>query len=71
MRSFGCKVYCPIDKKDRGGKLGVMRYEGVLVGHSETSPSVRVWNPLKDKRIMNVGGEDYDESVERGWWLER
>ena len=46
MRSFGCKVYCPIDKKYRGGKLGAVRYEGVLVGYSENSPTVRVWNLL-------------------------
>ena len=70
MKSFGCKVYCPIDRKYRAGKLGAVRYEGVLVGYSETSPLVRVWNPLKDKRVLNVGGADYDESVERGWWLE-
>lgn len=25
MKSSGCKVYCPIDKKDRGGKLEVVR----------------------------------------------
>ena len=69
MRSFGCKVFCPIDKKDRGGKLGAVRYEGVLVGYSETSPSVRVWNPWKGKQVLNVGGADYDESVKSGWWL--
>ena len=71
MKSFGCKVYCPVDKKDRGGKLGAVRYEGVLVGYSETSPSVRVWNPWKAKQVLNVGGADYDESVGRGWWLGR
>ena len=56
MKSFGCEVYCPIDRKDGGGKLGKVRYEGVLVGYSETNPSVRVWNPRKDKRVLNVGG---------------
>ena len=40
MRSFGCKVFSPIDRKDRGRKLGAVRYEGVLVGYSETSPSL-------------------------------
>ena len=69
MRSFGCKVYCPIDKKYRGGKLGAVRYEGVLVGYSENSPTVRVWNPWKGKQVLNVEGADYDESVEGGWWL--
>lgn len=57
MKSFGCKVYRPIDKKDKVGKLGAVRYEGVLVGYSETSPLVRVWNPLKDKRVLNMGGQ--------------
>jgi len=71
MRSYGCKVFCPIDRKDRGGKLGAVRYEGVLVGYAENSPSVRVWNPSKGKRVLNVGGADFDESVERSWWLEQ
>ena len=32
IRSYGCKVFCPIDKKDRGGKLGALWYEKVMVG---------------------------------------
>ena len=63
-----CKVFFPIDKKEKGGKLGAGRYEGVLVGYSETSPSVRVWNPWRGERVLNVGGADYDEWVESGWW---
>ena len=34
MRALGYNVFCPIEKKDRGGKLGTVRYEGVLVGYS-------------------------------------
>ena len=41
-RSYGGKVFCPIDKKDGGGKLGAVRYEGVLVGYAQDSPSVHV-----------------------------
>lgn len=55
MRSFG-----PIDRKNRGGKPGAVRYEGVLVGYSETSPSVRVWNPWRGKHVLNVVGANYD-----------
>ena len=43
--------------------------EGVLVGYFETSPSVRVWNPWRGKQVLNVGGADYNESVESGWWM--
>lgn len=71
MKSFGCKVCCPTDKKERGGKLGDVRYEGMLVGYTKDNPSVRLWNSWKDKRVLNMGGADYEEAVERGWWLER
>ena len=49
MKSFG-----PIDRKHRGGKHGAVRSEGVLVGYSETSPSVRAWNPWRGKHVLNV-----------------
>ena len=42
MKSFGRKVFYPINKNDRVGKLGAVRYEGVLVGYSESSPSVGI-----------------------------
>ena len=38
LTSFGCEVFRSIDKKDRGGKVGAIRYEG----NAEDSPSVRV-----------------------------
>ena len=44
LRAYGCKVFCPIDKMHRGGKLGPVRYVGVLVGYADNSPSYRVWN---------------------------
>ena len=64
MRSFGCKAFRPIDIKDRGGKLGAVRFEHMLVGYSETSPPVRVWNPWRGNQVSNVEGADNDESVE-------
>lgn len=68
---FGYKVFCPIDKKDRSGKLGAMRCEGVPVGYTMDSPSVRVWNPRKDGKVLHVGGADYYEGVGKGSWLKR
>ena len=67
LRSFGCKVYCPIQKGMRGGKLGEVRKEGVLIGYSDESPSYRVWDPVKGK-VLNVGGAEFDEEVGPGWW---
>ena len=37
LRTFGCKVYAPIDPKHRQGNLGAVRWEGVLVGYSDDS----------------------------------
>ena len=68
LRAYGCKVYCPIDKMQRGGKLGQVRYVGVLVGYVENIPSYRVCNPLKAKKVANVGGAEFDESVGKAWW---
>ena len=67
FRSFGCKVYSPLDKGKRGGKLGEVRRAGVLIGYFEESPSYRVWDPAKGK-VLNLGGADFDEDVEPGWW---
>ena len=52
----------------RGGKLGPVRYVGVLVGYADYSPSYRVWNPLKAKKVATVGGAKFDESVGKAWW---
>ena len=27
-----------------------------------------MWNPLKPKKVVNVGGAEFDESVGKGWW---
>ena len=67
FRSFGFKVYSPLDKGQRGGKLGEVRRARVLIGYSKESPSYRVWDPVKGK-VLNVGGADFDEDVEPGWW---
>ena len=40
----------------------------VLVGYAKDSPSYRVWNPLKAKKVANVGGAKFDESVAKAWW---
>ena len=45
-----------------------MRYLGVLVGYADNSPSYRVRNPLKAKKVANVGGAEFDESVGKAWW---
>lgn len=55
-------------KKDKGGKLGVVRYKGVLVGYAEDRTLVRVWNPWKDNKVLNVWGTDYDETMD--FWCE-
>ena len=52
----------------RGGKLGLVRYVGVLVEYADNSPSYRVWNPRKAKKVANVGEAEFDESVGRAWW---
>ena len=48
-----------------------MRYEGVLVGYAEDSPSVRAWNPFKETMVLNVRGAYFDEGVGRSSCLER
>ena len=53
---------------EAGGKLGPIRYVGVLVGYAKDSPSYRVWNHLKPKRVLNVGGAGFDETVGKAWW---
>ena len=44
-----------------------MAWEGVLVGSSDDSPAYRVWD-LDSHKIYNLGGPDFDEVVEAGWW---
>ena len=68
FRSFGCKVYVPVVKGMRGGKLGEVRKEGVLIGYADNSPAYRVWDPVKGK-VLNSGGCEFDEEVGPGWWL--
>ena len=61
MRAHGCKAFCEIEKIDRSSKLGVLAWEEVLLGYSETSPAYRIWDPRK-KRVMNVGSPSFDSS---------
>ena len=55
LRAYGCKVYCPITKMERGGKLGLVRYVGVLVGYAEDSPSYRSGTPSRPRRWQMWG----------------
>ena len=54
----------------RGGKLGEMRKEGVLIGYEDNNLAYRVWDPVKIN-LLNVGGCEFDEEVGPGWWLQR
>ena len=47
-----------------------MRKEGVLAGCSNESPFHRVWDPMGGK-VLNVGGAEFDEDVEPGWWRQK
>ena len=67
FRVIGCKVFCLVEKSKRGGKWGAVAWEGVLVGYSANSPAYRVWDPESHK-VYNIGGPDFDEGVEAGWW---
>ena len=69
LRSYGCKVYVRMEKRDRQGKMAALAWIGVLVGWNLESPWHRVWDPTTNK-VHNVGHAhaDYDETVEPGWW---
>ena len=62
-------MYYPIPKAERDGKLGPVRTVGVLVGYADDSPSYRVWDPYTKKKVKNVSGVEFDETVGKGWWL--
>ena len=56
-----------MEKFKRKGKMGVTKWEGVVVGYPAGSVGYRVWDPLRGK-VFNVGVLDVDENVEAGWW---
>ena len=38
------------------------------MGYAKNNPSYRVWNPLQAKKVANVGGAKFDESMGTAWW---
>ena len=67
LRAYGCKAYVSLEKMKRGRKMGVTKWEGVVVGYPATSVGYRVWDPVRGK-VFNVGVPFLDENVEPGWW---
>ena len=67
LRAYGSKAYVSLEKFKRGGKMGVTKWEGVIVGYPTGSVGYRVWDPIRGK-VFNVGVPDVDENVEAGWW---
>ena len=67
LRSYGSKAYVSLEKFKRKGKMGVTKWEGVIVGYPMGSVGYRVWDPIRGK-VFNVGVPHIDESVQPGWW---
>ena len=69
LRAYGSKAYVSLEKMKRKGKMGVTKWEGVVVGYPSTSVGYRVWDPVRGK-VYNVGVPFVDEDVQPGWWRE-
>ena len=67
LRAYGSKAYVSLEKFKRKGKMGITKWEGVIVGYPTGSVGYRVWDPVRGK-VFNVGVPDVDESVAPGWW---
>ena len=67
LRAYGSKAYVSMENFKRKGKMGVTKWEGVVVGYPVGSVGYRVWDPVRGK-VFNVGVPDVDENVEAGWW---
>ena len=67
LRSYGSKAYVSLEKFKRSGKMGVTKWEGVIVGYPTGSVGYRVWDPVRGK-VYNVGVPHIDEDVAPGWW---
>ena len=67
LRAYGSKAYVSMEKFKRKGKMGVTKWEGVVVGCPAGSVGYRVWDPARGK-VFNVGVPNVDENVEAGWW---
>ena len=69
LRAYGSKAYVSLEKMKRKGKMGVTKWEGVVVGYPANSVGYRVWDPVRGK-VFNVGVPFVDEDVRPGWWRE-
>ena len=49
LRAYGSKAYVSLEKWKRKGKMGVTKWEGVVVGYPTRSVGYRVWDPIKKK----------------------
>ena len=67
LRAYGSKAYVSLEKMKRKGKMGVTKWEGVVVGYPSTSVGYRVWDPVRGK-VFNVAVPFVDEDVKPGWW---
>ena len=67
LRAYGSKAYVSLEKFKRKGKMGVTKWEGVIVGYPMGSVGYRVWDPIRGK-VFNVGVPHINESVQPGWW---
>ena len=67
LRAYGSKAYVSLEKMKRKGKMGVTKWEGVIVGYPIGSVGYRVWDPARGK-VYNVGVPHVDEDVQPGWW---
>ena len=56
-----------LEKQKRKGKMGVTKWEGVIVGYPVDSVGYRVWDPKRGK-IFTVAVPFIDEDVDPGWW---
>ena len=66
LRSYDSKAYVSLEKFKRKGKMGVTKWEGVIVGYPTGSVGYRVWDPIRGK-VFNVGVPHVDGSVQPGW----
>ena len=55
LRVIGCKAFCKIDRKQRGGKFNPLGYMGVLVNYCASSLAYKIWNFERNK-VYDVTG---------------
>ena len=65
LRAYGSKAYVSMDKFKRKGKMGVTKWDGVVVGFLAGSVGYRVWDPVRGE-VFNVGVPNVDENAEAG-----